>query len=214
MAGVVQVNVFIDLFSGLGGASRAFDEAAQWTTIKIDNNSDLLEHNRGLHIMEISDTDEVIRMLEHMLHQIYMENKEGIEEVVIWASPPCTEFSYARADRIQSQTADEFDMTLIEATRQIIEHIQPDHWILENVHGAIPIIQEEYEIVPTQKIGSIILWGKFPHIGIRGRDEWKHRKLDAKGTRALRPNNRAIIPYPVSRGLLESLTQQTTLFDF
>ena len=123
-------------------------------------------------------------------------------------------FSYARADRKQGQTAEDFDMTLIEAARQIIEHFEPDYWILENVQGAIPIIHEEYEMLPTQQIGSIILWGKFPLIGIRTRDEWSHRKLDAKGTRALRPNNRAIIPYPVSRGLLESLTQQTTLFDF
>ena len=136
------------------------------------------------------------------------------DKLVIWASPPCTEFSYARADRKQGQTADDFDMSLIDAARQIIEHFQPDHWILENVHGAVPIIQEEYGMLPTQVIGSIVLWGNFPLIGIRTRDDWQHRKLDAKGSRALRPNYRAEIPYAISNGLYESLTHQRTLFDF
>ena len=46
------MKVFIDLFSGLGGAAAAFDADPSWTTIKIDNNPILAEHNRGLILMD------------------------------------------------------------------------------------------------------------------------------------------------------------------
>ena len=205
------MKVFIDLFSGLGGAASAFDEDPSWHVIKIDNNPELLEHNRGLQIMDISDTQEVIRMLESQFQNGCHLN---CDKLVIWASPPCQEFSWARADRMQGQTAEEFDMTLLESTRQIIEHFQPEFWVIENVHGAKPIFNEELELNPRQEIGSIVLWGEFPLIGIRTRDDWMHRKLEAKGSRTLRPNNRAIIPYAVSEGLKSAIDEQKTLFDF
>ena len=205
------MKVFIDLFSGLGGAASAFDEDPSWHVIKIDNNPELLEHNRGLQIMDISDTQEVIRMLESQFQNGCHLN---CDKLVIWASPPCQEFSWARADRMQGQTAEEFDMTLLESTRQIIEYFQPEIWIIENVHGAKPIFNEELELNPRQEIGSIVLWGEFPLIGIRTRDDWMHRKLEAKGSRTLRPNNRAIIPYAVSEGLKSAIDEQKTLFDF
>jgi len=208
VAGVVLVNVFIDLFSGLGGAAHAFDEHPDWRTIKIDNNSELLEYNRGLHIFDISRTEEVIRLIESTFPNGCHLN---CDKLVIWASPPCQEFSYANAKRKKKQTSDDFNMELFDAALDIIEHFQPDAWILENVLGAVPIVEHEYSMMPTQQIGSIILWGKFPQIGIRTRDDWSHRKLDAKGTRSLRPNWRAKIPQAVSFGLLESLTQQKTL---
>jgi len=208
MAGVVQLKVFIDLFSGLGGASHAFDESPDWCTFKIDNNPELLEFNRGLHILDISDTDTVIRMIENMFpNQCHL----NCEQLVIWASPPCQQFSYANASRTRGQTAEEFDMTLFDAALDIIEHFSPDHWIIENVLGAVPIVEDEYSMMPTQQIGSIILWGKFPSIALQSRDDWAHRKLDAKGSRTLRPNWRAKIPQAVSFGLLDSLTRQRSL---
>jgi len=205
------MKVFIDLFSGMGGASKAFDEDPSWHVIKIDNNPELLEHNRGLQLMDISETQEVIRMLESQFQNGCHLN---CDKLVIWASPPCQEFSWARADRMQGQTAEEFDLTLFESTRQIIEYFQPEIWIIENVHGAKPIFNEELELNPRQEIGSIVLWGEFPLIGIRTRDDWMHRKLEAKGSRTLRPNNRAIIPYAVSEGLRSAIDEQKTLFDF
>lgn len=205
------MKVFIDLFSGMGGASKAFDEDPSWHVIKIDNNPELLEYNRGLQLMNISDTQEVIRMLESQFQNGCHLN---CDKLVIWASPPCQEFSWARADRMQGQTSEEFDLTLLESTRQIIEYFQPEIWIIENVHGAKPIFNEELELNPRQEIGSIVLWGEFPLIGIRTRDDWMHRKLEAKGSRTLRPNNRAIIPYAVSEGLKSAIDEQKTLFDF
>lgn len=204
VAGVVQLKVFIDLFSGLGGASHAFDESPNWCTFKIDNNPELLEFNRGLHILDISDTDTIIRMINNLLI-------DGYEELVIWASPPCQQFSYANASRTRGQTSTDFDMSLFDAALDIIEYFSPDHWIIENVLGAVPIVEDEYSMMPTQQIGSIILWGNFPSIALQSRDDWSHRKLAAKGSRTLRPNWRAKIPQAVSFGLLDSLTRQRSL---
>ena len=202
------MNIFIDLFSGLGGASYAFDEDPNWCTFKIDNNPELLDYNRGLHILDISDTDTVVRMIRNMIREIgmFFDGK-----LVIWASPPCQQFSYANANRKQGQTVDEFDMTLFDAALDIIEILEPDYWIIENVLGAVPIVEDEYSMLPTQQIGSIVMWGNFPPIAIRARDSFEHRKLSAKGSRSLRPNWRAKIPQSVSFGLLDSLTRQRSL---
>jgi len=198
------MKLFVDLFSGLGGASHAFDLSPDWCTLKIDNNPELLDYNRGLHLLDIADTDTIIRIIDNTM-------REGFEELVIWASPPCQQFSYANANRNLAQTTDDFDMTLFDAALDIIEHFNPDHWIIENVLGAVPIVEDEYSMMPTQQIGSIVMWGNFPLIAIPSRDDWNHRKLNAKGSRTLRPNWRAKIPQAVSFGLLDSLTRQRTL---
>jgi len=199
-------NVFIDLFSGLGGASAAFDRAPNWHVIKIDNNPELLDHNRGMFLMDISKTDEVVYMIEAQLDQLL-----PIDKLVIWASPPCNEFSWARADRLEGQSSDDFDLTLLESTRQIIELFSPDYWIIENVQGAIPIFNDELEMTPTQEIGRTILWGDFPLIPIHDRANFRHRKLSAKGSRTLRPNFRAKIPWEISQGLLCAIECQRSL---
>ena len=49
------MKVFIDLFSGLGGASAAFDGDRFWHTIKIDNNPELVPLNRGLKLMDLAE---------------------------------------------------------------------------------------------------------------------------------------------------------------
>ena len=77
------MKVFIDLFSGLGGASQAFEDSPDWRVIKIDNNRELIEHNRGLQIMDIGDTEEVIRMIESQFPNGCHLN---CEKLVIWAS--------------------------------------------------------------------------------------------------------------------------------
>jgi len=205
------MNIFIDLFSGTGGAAQAFDASPSWRTIKIDNKEELLEHNRGLYLMDVSNTSEVIAMIEHQLDSMLIP----INKVVIWASVPCDQFSWARQNgdnpRRMGQTLDDFDLTLLDSTRQIIEHFQPDYWIIENVHGAKPIFNEELDQPPTQEIGSIVLWGDFPLIPIHDRANFKHRKMDAKGTRELRSVWRARTPSQISFGLMAAIECQKTL---
>jgi len=212
------MNIFIDLFSGLGGASAAFDWSPNWVTIKIDNNEELLEHNRGLIIADISDVHATLAIIRTRMEWV-RQFPSSIGKIVVWASPPCDQFSYARADRTQGQTIDEFDMTLLNAARQIIDDLAPDFWIIENVQGAIPIFgypidEDGLGCTPTQQLGSVVLWGHFPLISIEHRDAWSHRKMDAKGSRALRPNYRAMIPLAISKGLLGAIEHQRTLTSF
>lgn len=202
------MKVFIDLFSGLGGASAKFDVQPDWKVIKIDNNPLLVEHNRGLHLMDIGNVEQTIHSLRLMLAAID-EEYNGIEKLVVWASPPCTEFSFANADRPEFPSMD-----LIEASLDIIDQLQPTYWILENVRGAREHILADFEMWPTQSIGSVILWGHFPLIPIRTRDTWRHRKMESKGSRALRPNFRAKIPWPISEGLHTAIEHQQTLHDY
>lgn len=205
------MNIFIDLFSGTGGASAAFEMSPNWQVIKIDNKPELLEHNKGLWLYDISDTEEVI----NAIHAFCNPFGVNTDKIVIWASVPCDQFSWVRQNgdspRRMGQTADDFDLTLLDSTRQIIEHFQPDYWLIENVHGAKPIFNDELQLTPTQEIGSIVLWGDFPLIPIHDRANFRHRKLDAKGTRVLRPVWRARTPFEISQGLLCAIENQKTL---
>lgn len=198
------MKVFIDLFSGLGGAARAFDESPEWCTLKIDNKEELIEHNRGLILLDISNVHETCRII-----QAYLDNLAPTK-LVIWASPPCEQFSYANAAR----APDDFDMTLFDAAVEIIKTFQPDHWVLENVMGAREVFSEELGQRPTQQIGSVILWGHFPLIPIAERDAYEHKKMNAKGSRVLRPNYRALIPYQISKGLRDAIDHQRALTSF
>ena len=204
-----SMKVFIDLFSGLGGASAAFDLAPDWVVIKYDNNPELVEHNRGLEILDLNDVPTAIHSIRLRVSELMEAKMTGLQKLVIWASPPCNEFSYANATR-----PDEPSLDLVNAAREIIEYFDPDFWLVENVQGARPYFNEIFGRPPTQEIGPVILWGHFPLIPIRTRDEWKHRKMESKGTRLLRPNMRAIIPLPISEGLLDTIAHQQTLFDY
>lgn len=203
------MKVFIDLFSGLGGASKAFDEDPAWTTIKIDNNPDLVPLNKGLHIMDISNTDEILRFLSNTLQTITEE--QGLEKVVIWASPPCVQYSLANRER----DPESFDNTLLNATIDILYHINPDYHIIENVKGAIEEFNDVLNGNWKQRIKAMFLWGHFPLIALRDHDALHgYSKLNTKGSRKLRPNYRAVIPYEVSLGLKDSIDNQTTLEDW
>jgi site-specific DNA-cytosine methylase len=198
------MNVFVDLFSGLGGAAQAFDEHYEWMTIKIDANPELVPLNRGLIIHDIEDIPGTIEIIQTMMDA----SIEHIEKLVIWASPPCQQFSYANIYRDPT----DFDLTLFDAAVQIINHFKPNHWFLENVQGAKETFTDELDRAPRQEIGSIVLWGDFPLLSIRNRDSFEHKKMNAKGSRSLRPNYRALIPEAVSQAVLDAVHRQTTLW--
>lgn len=205
------MNIFIDLFSGLGGASWAFDNHPNWKTIKIDNNPDLTRFNRGLHVMDISNTDEILTFLENTISNVHVQEEFGVEKLVIWASPPCQQYSFANAKR----SPDTFDNTLLMATIDIIYFLNPDYHIIENVAGAVEefndILNGEYK----QRINAMYLWGHFPLIAFKDSDALAHhKKMDAKGSRKLRPNYRAMIPRPVSEALLSVLEHQRLITDY
>ena len=197
------MKVFVDLFSGLGGASAAFDDDPAWVTIKIDNNPELLEHNRGLILADISDVHATVAIIKAVMPAYH-------DKLVVWASPPCNQFSYANANR----DPDNFDLTLLDAAQDIVKILDPDYWLIENVQGAVPVFSEEISRAPTQVIGSVYLWGHFPLIPIAERDAFVHKKSLAKGSRTLRPNYKALIPFQISKGLRDAIDYQRLLTSF
>ena len=208
------MKVFIDLFCGLGGASQAFDEHPDWKTIKIDNNPDLVPHVQGMILADIHNLQNVLNIITALL----WDQQDEITQIVIWASPPCTEFSYANPNR-----PEEPDLTLLEHTIELIGWVGRAYateetevlWGIENVKGAIPYFDDELARGWHQRIGPIYLWGTIPWIDFIDAHHREHKKTDkgswTKGSRALRPNLRAMVPYAVSRGLLDALEHQSKL---
>lgn len=208
------MKVFIDLFCGLGGASEAFRQHPKWKVIAIDNNPILLPHVHGMILADVHDTDNIKSIITALL----FEHTDDIEQIVVWASPPCTEFSLANPNR-----PDEPDLTSVMAAKDIIDWIVYGEdtskmnplWCVENVKGAIDWFNEELEIPWHQRVGPMFLWGSIPWIDFIDAKDREFRKGDSdKGSRALRPNLRALVPYSLSKSLLDSLEKQRTLHDY
>ena len=194
------MNVMLDLFSGLGGASEAFAQAG-WTVIRIENNPELqyVPFTQNWDVLKWESWADALPKVD-----------------LVWASPPCREFSNAyAAPGPSAQRANlefEPDMRLVQASMEIIEYLAPKYWVVENVIGA----KKWFEFrQPTsfQQIGSFCLWKSpsVPHITIPY--EFSHTKAeqDTWSTDPLRANKKAMIPFEVSFGLLGALTEQQTL---
>jgi len=190
----------LDLFSGLGGASQAFLDAG-WEVHRIENNPALgyVPNTKIMDVRKLLEND-------YFCSEFYD---------LVWASPPCLEFSnaFAAPKSIARREGIDFrpDMRLVNAAKDIIDYLQPKHWVIENVMGA----QEFFNPIlgkPTQFIESFVLWGKFPRICMPV--DFKHLKHDVGSQNPLRANYRAIIPFEVSEQLRRSIIEQTTLGDW
>lgn len=190
--------VILDLCSGLGGASEAFLSASQWQVVRIENNPDLscVPHTQTLDVLEWTD------WVESIPHP-----------TVIWASPPCLEFSRAYnapAVRAEREGRDfEPDMELVKACLDVIDYFKPEWHVIENVEGAqksfFPLLGNR-----AQRIGPFYLWGKFPRLAIPY--SFHHVKSDCDGLpRSIRSQSRALVPIEISEALLRSVEDQQTL---
>jgi hypothetical protein len=133
----------LDLFSGLGGASRAMRERG-WDVITVD-----IEPRFNPSIIADIST-------------YHYEGKLPVD--LVWASPPCTEFSkdsLPRSWACNRNNPPKPDTALTEAAMRVIEEVKPRWWVIENVRGAVkhfrPILG-----APVKRVGSRYLWGVFP----------------------------------------------------
>jgi len=184
----------LDLYSGLGGASEAFIEAG-CHVIRVDNNPDL-------------DVRNTVHADASYAFNLVSDEKFDL----IWASPPCLEFS--RAFSAPAPTALREgrpfspDLRDVHKAHEIIKWLKPRYWVIENVAGSIrhlePILGE-----PSQIIGSFVLWHNLPRIVV-ARD-FKHNKADIDPGQhdPLRSNKRAKIPIEISRAVLEAVRLPT-----
>lgn len=210
------MKLFIDLFCGLGGASSGFVGQDGWRVIRVDSNPDLVPHVRGMILADITDVENLKHILARLMHV------EEFEELVLWASPPCDEFSFANPNRPEHPNLDCL-MAAIELKDWLLRTYtsrckNEPIWLIENVKGAIKIFDEEIGQAWKQRIGPVFLWGNFTPIDFKDAGDRSHNKSDkgnwTKGSRALRPNLRAMIPEHVSHALRNSIRTQLKLHDY
>lgn len=191
--------VFLDLFSGLGGASEAFCQAG-WTVLRIETNPRLQYVPRTL------DLD-------------VLKWREWIDDIpkpdIIWASPPCRDFSTAfNAPRSVHERSHDTEyqpnMDCLIAAKEIIDYLSPKWWIVENVSGSEKYF-EKYVGKMKQRITSFFLYGTFPYLPM---GDFQHLKPDSSSSNPLRSNIRAMIPFEISYELLKTYNAQKSLLEW
>lgn len=117
----------LELFSGSGNMARAFREQGYKTlTIDLHEDADIQEDIREVTVNMI---------LEHL----------GGYPTVIWASPPCTQFSIASISTHWKHHKPPIEGTeLLAHTLRLIIQLQPKKWYIENPMGMmrkLPIME-------------------------------------------------------------------------
>jgi len=193
---------FLDLFAGLGGASQAFVASSSWEVLRIDNNPLLSE-------VEHMVIDEMVNVRDRLRQEGYTAEVD-----VVWASPPCYEFStaYSAPRSIAQRNDEEYEpsLELLEVTLEIIDIIKPRYWIIENVRGSIKYFRDLLG-EPRQIHDAYVLWGNYPTFTP---EPFPSKAEKDKRHSPLRSNIRAMVPMEISRALLEAIENQKTIFDF
>jgi len=193
----------LDLYAGLGGASEAFMNCPGWNVLRVDNNP-LLSGVPNIVIMDINNFTPI-------------GHSEKIE--LIWASPPCTDFSggfsspKSKASRTIGLQNYNPDMSLLEKAIEMIDIMKPKYWVIENVAGSIRYF-EPYLGEPRQIIGPYVLWGNFPMIDLDPSLIIPKKYKDTNSRDPLRSNRRAKVDLLLSQRLKETIEKQKSIFEF
>lgn len=200
---------FLDLFSGLGGASQAFvDDSDNWAVLRIDNNPLL----GGVPFTVIDD-------VKNLEPNPALNKIKWIGIDCIWASPPCRDFSngYAspKSKHIRDHGIDSYkpDMSLLTTALDIIEIVKPKYWVIENVVGSIRYFRE-FLGEPRQIIGPYVLWGNFPFLEVDESALVTKKKKDVHSSNPLRANYKAKVDYSISKALKDAVEKQSSIFEF
>ncbi len=179
--------VMIDLFSGLGGASQAMIDRG-WQVWRVDIDS-------GFEPDICCDVRDFLELNED-IYRIY-------EPDLIWASPPCDEFSKSHKPWYGFPVPSEESIELIYAVLRIVRKLRPKLWILENVVGA-----QRWLGKAPYHCGAFYLWGWFPFEKLRlphSIGHGKARLFPSEKRKVLR----AKIPYELSKAV--ALVAEETL---
>ena len=192
----------VDLFSGLGGASEAMVQDKNWNVLRIENNL-LLQDVPFTHIEDVKVTARRVK-----------SNWDCPKLDLIWASPPCREFSLAynspRSRAARGGKDYEPDMSLLEAAIEIIETVKPKYWVIENVVGSIRYFAEKLG-EPRQIIGPYVLWGNFPLLDCKVATK---ASKDVHSTNPLRANIKAKVDFALSLALKNAIDSQKSILDY
>ena len=211
----------LDLFSGMGGFSAAFEDADGWEVVTVD-------------VEERFEPDVQADVLD-------LRPEDLPEADVVLASPPCTAFSMAAsgthldADGRPVSEWGRTSLALVHHTVGLIKAIDPDWWILENPMGGMrrqlgkPDAHVWWCQYGSDRAKPTDLWGRIPPSFDAQRcyreasycdHERAPRGTNHQGTQAtdLPPEERAKIPYGLSEEILEAVenpepVQQTLVAD-
>lgn len=184
----------LDLFSGLKGASQAFDLDDNWEVVTVDINPEL-------------NPDICVDIEDLWLTDEFKSWKVG-EFDLIWASPPCIEFFKVRAPWFD-EYGNEPSLELVEAAKAIIDILKPKHWIIENTKSGSNYIKKILG-KPRQINECFYFWGNYPKFDAYV--DPRHKTNNDVGSRdPLRSNKRAKIPLEISRALKDVIENQKTL---
>lgn len=120
-------NKVIDLFSGTASATAAFEESSDWEVFRVEKDPELVEEYGAelqADVLEVSPGD--------------LPDPD-----VVWASPPCTDFSIACAhkkwteDKLPRESSVAHSVKLVYRTLWLVNELSPDYWFLENPRGML-----------------------------------------------------------------------------
>jgi hypothetical protein len=166
----------LDLFAGLGGASAAMRDRG-WDVVTVDADpsfgctitADLLTWEPPA---ELGSFD------------------------LVWASPPCQEFSRWGMPWLRKKNPPQPSLALARASLRIIRHVAPSWWVIENVRGASSFLRPL--LGEPRMYGAAMLWGQFPDLG---RVRVRPHKERLSSTQV---SERSAIPYPISLALAKA----------
>lgn len=212
--------VCLDLFSGLGGFSAAFQDADGWEVVTVDLDPD-----------ERFDPDIRADVMD-------LRPSDLPDADLVLASPPCTDFSIAasRYEKIvdgepRTESARE-SVALVYHTIGLIKATSPEYWFLENPRGYLrqfigqPTGWVTYCQYGEDYMKPTDLWGEHPpgfeYRKCRTGDgchtyntDGEHGGLGNFDLAGRDPAKRAKVPYPLSESILDAVEgrqEQATLF--
>jgi len=116
---VIHTMRMLELFSGSGNMAQAFREGG-YEVLTVDSN--VMEASLMIPVQDVT-SDSVI-------------NKLGGRPDVIWASPPCTEFSVASIGKHwKNGNRPTEGVGLLAHTLRLIMELNPTYWFIENPMG-------------------------------------------------------------------------------
>lgn len=208
--------VVIDLFSGLGGFSAAFEESDDWDVYTVELNPEF-DPDLCVDVFDLCPDD---------LLELVGLGREEIDVLVILASPPCTYFSTAgnhhawdfEAYRPLTEEARNA-VALVFHTLGLIRALDPDYWFLENPQGRLrwflgePTGRVTYCQYGRPYMKRTDLWGKHPPMTYRrcSRGSRCHvANVEYDGTSATRilgdtHAERSKVPYELSEAIRDAV---------
>lgn len=145
----------LDLCSGTHSIERALDKTHDITRVDIDP-----KHNPSI-CVDIRNWD-----FKKSFPKRYFD--------VIWASPPCTEYSMAKSTGVRNlRLAD----SIVKRCLVIIEYFQPREWFLENPGGA-GLLHRRPFMKKLNKFKNECCYCKYGHPFRKRTDIWSNKTLN------------------------------------